>query len=190
LDKTGVTQDPKAAQSATGAPPLPTANTISAVPEKFICRKSRTTYTTPTNFTAAQMQISATPPACRIKRRFVYGLQLKSLYSGPAFHCLKAAKEDRSRVVVYAASALGVIHNLSTNDQVYFDGHTDEITCLSVDPSGTYVVSGQIGINKDVCSDLLSVCMFIFSLSHCLSLSLSLFVSLFLSVSQGKILFC
>jgi hypothetical protein len=116
-----------------------------AVPRKFICSKSRTTHLTPTSFTDKQLKLSNTLPSCNISRKFIFGLKSKDLYSGSPLHCLPPDRTNRNRVVVYSAAALGIIHDMTANTQKYFECHTDDITCLSLDPSGTYALSGQLG---------------------------------------------
>lgn len=125
-------------------------NDVAVIPTRYTCRKSRTTYFTPSNFTEETMTASASPPACKISRSFVYGLRLGELYSGQALYCLHGGgqgsrEKDAGHVIVYGASSLGVIHDLVTNTQKFFDKHDDELTCITVDPSCNYVLSGQLG---------------------------------------------
>ncbi len=47
--------------------------------------------------------------------------------------------------IVYATAGLGVVHNLSENKQLFFDAHTDDITCITVSADGTYAATGQMG---------------------------------------------
>ena len=130
----------------TGGDTLPMAVTLSDVKEKYVCSKSRTTYTKPTNFTVEDLQASAAPPSCEITRNHIFGLRVSELYSGRGLHCLREHEGDKGqRYLVYAASSLGVVHDMTSNTQKFFDGHSDEITCISVDPTSTFVVTGQLG---------------------------------------------
>jgi hypothetical protein len=136
-----------AIRDKTGGQALPNEVSLSDVKDKYLCSKSRTTYQRPTNFTVEDLQASATEPACNVTRNHVFGLRVAELYSGKALHCLQAHEGDRAqRYVVYAASSLGVVHDVTSNTQVFFDGHSDEITCISVDPTSTFVVTGQLGM--------------------------------------------
>ena len=47
--------------------------------------------------------------------------------------------------VVYAAGSLGVVHNLSENNQLFFDVHDDDVTCIAVSADGAYAATGQMG---------------------------------------------
>jgi len=125
---------------------LPNESTTLTVKDKYICSKSRTTYLTPTTFTVEDLQASACPPACKVNRSYVFGLRLADLYSGQGIHCLPPiGRGDRQRVLVYAASSMGVVHDLSSNTQIFFDKHSDELTCINIDRSGTYALTGQLG---------------------------------------------
>jgi hypothetical protein len=117
-----------------------------SIPRKFICSKSRTTYLTPTYFTRQHLRLSTTPPRQMISKKFVIGFRIRDLYSGPPLHCLPPTKRNTNHRIIYSASSLGVIHDLTSNTQTYFEGHSDEITCLDVDASGTYAITGQLGM--------------------------------------------
>ena len=51
--------------------------------------------------------------------------------------------------LVYSCAALGVVHDLKTNTQVFFDGHTDDISCIALCTppyiGGYLVATGQMG---------------------------------------------
>ena len=125
-------------------------NDVAPIPTRYTCSKSRTTYFTPSNFTEDVMKVSASNPACDITRDHVYGLRVNELYSGQALYCLHGGgqgsrEEDAGHVIVYGASSMGVVHDLVSNTQLFFDKHDDELTCITVDPSCSYVLSGQLG---------------------------------------------
>ena len=52
-------------------------------------------------------------------------------------------------LLVYSSAALGVVHDLKTNTQVFFDEHTDDISCIALCTQmyqGCYLVAtGQMG---------------------------------------------
>jgi WD40 repeat protein len=80
------------------------------------------------------------------------GNTLYALASTPASFGSSGAATARSSpdfidpaTVVYAAAGLGVVHNLATNQQLYFDGHTDDVTCITVSQDGQYAATGQMG---------------------------------------------
>ena len=50
-----------------------------------------------------------------------------------------------SSTILYASAALGVIHNLSTNKQTFFDQHTDDITAITISMDGKLAATGCCG---------------------------------------------
>jgi WD40 repeat protein len=52
---------------------------------------------------------------------------------------------DKDDCLIYSAAALGVVHDLKTNRQAFFDTHTDDISCLAVCKALRLVASGQVG---------------------------------------------
>lgn len=114
-------------------------------PRRLICSKSRTSYLTPSYFPPKLLKQSDSLPPVSVSKHYVFGFRSKELYSGSPIHCLPPIRSECNHVVIYSAASLGVIHDLTLNAQSYFEGHTDDITCLSLDRSGMYVVSGQLG---------------------------------------------
>jgi microtubule-associated protein-like 6 len=52
---------------------------------------------------------------------------------------------------VYYAAAVGIVLSPRDNKQTFFTSHDDEITCLSIDPTGQYVATGQMGKHPYLC---------------------------------------
>lgn len=59
------------------------------------------------------------------------------------------------KYVVYPLGSFVVLKNLSTEKEAFFDGHTSEISCLSVSNDGNRLASGQINLMG------VKVCVFI-----------------------------
>ena len=57
----------------------------------------------------------------------------------------RAASSSTNVSLVYASAALGVIHNLATNEQTLFAGHDDDITCIGLSNNGLLAATGQLG---------------------------------------------
>ena len=57
--------------------------------------------------------------------------------------------------VVYSAAALGVVHSLSSGEQSFFEGHTDDISCITLGAGGAgaagLVATGQVGKRPFIC---------------------------------------
>ena len=46
--------------------------------------------------------------------------------------------------IVYNAAALGIVLDIPTNTQRFFNLHTDDITALDVHPDGVMVATGEV----------------------------------------------
>lgn len=57
---------------------------------------------------------------------------------------LPSAFIDQS-ALVYTAAALGIVHDLSTNRQSFFSGHTDDVTCLTLSHCRQLAATGEAG---------------------------------------------
>jgi hypothetical protein len=56
---------------------------------------------------------------------------------------------------VYTAAAVGVVHHLATNRQSFFQGHTDDISALTVNDAGTLAASGTSQFNLASASEVI-----------------------------------
>jgi hypothetical protein len=134
---------------------------ISQVPFRFVTRRCRTTLAVPSNFNMAHLERSATMPSLGCVRDHVYGLSAgDKLYSNPPIYSAFLTNEgdisDRrvnstaSELLIYSSAALGVVYDLSTNSQRYFEGHTDDITCIAVSRDCKMIATGQMGKSPEV----------------------------------------
>ena len=54
--------------------------------------------------------------------------------------------------VIYSSAALGIVHNLITGEQNFFEGHTDDISCITLAPGSLgLVATGQVGKRPFIC---------------------------------------
>lgn len=80
------------------------------------------------------------------------------MYSGHLIHAVPSAVlgntkivgRENDNVMIYATSAIGVVHNVKTNTQSFFEGHTDDVCCISMSLDGHTVATGQVGKNPFV----------------------------------------
>ncbi len=130
------------------------------VPLRFTSRRSRTTFAVPASFDQESGQsYSSKEPAYDLDRRHVHGFNCK-LYSGNAMVALASGSSANptglrtdpdfldNSVVVYAAAALGIVHDLSTNSQNTFGGHDYDVTCIAISNCTQYVATGSSGARK------------------------------------------
>jgi WD40 repeat protein len=127
---------------------------ISDIPFRFITKKCKTSLATPTNFNLSLLRRSSQMPDFQCSRSHIFGLN-SGLYSGDMIHSLSGPASDYSRegtvdLVAYSSAAVGIVHNISDNTQRYFDGHTDDITCVCVSPNKLLAATGQIGRAPEV----------------------------------------
>ena len=55
--------------------------------------------------------------------------------------------------IIYALGSVVVIESLVDRSQVFLNGHTNTVSCLTVSPSGKYIASGQethMGFKADI----------------------------------------
>ena len=119
---------------------------IDDIPLRFTTRKSRTALATPSAFNLSTIEQSARPPPYECVKDHIFGLQC-NLHSGNALLPYPGSRGDK---VVYAAAAVGIVHDLVTGKQCFFEEHDDDITCIAVAP-GTIglAATGQLGKSVD-----------------------------------------
>ena len=114
------------------------------VPLRFLSRKSRTALTAPSNFDVNLYKRSSTAPGLFFFREFVYGMSSTNHTSNQFFAIPAASASNRSTgtTVVYASAGLGIVHDLASNSQQYFEGHNNDITCITMSSDGTLAATG------------------------------------------------
>jgi microtubule-associated protein-like 6 len=76
-------------------------------------------------------------PDVRLELEYVYGYRADSVRQNIVWI-------DKN-TIAYFAAAVGIVHNLETNTQKFFLGHSDEILCLAYHPERRLVVTGEKG---------------------------------------------
>ena len=76
-------------------------------------------------------------PNIDLELEHVYGYRANEVRSNIAW-----IDED---TIVYPAAGVGIVHNLKTNTQKFFRGHTDDIVCLAYHPARRLVATGEQG---------------------------------------------
>lgn len=130
---------------------------LNNIPKRFITRKCRTAYPTPSNFSLSTLQQSASPPSVVCRKDNVHGCNVTGLYAGSPLHRVASGRGGLG-CVVYVTAALGLVHNLDTNEQLFFEGHNDDISCVNTSTSssggeeaGEWIATGQMGKRSYVC---------------------------------------
>ncbi|GBG31008.1 Eukaryotic translation initiation factor 3 subunit K [Hondaea fermentalgiana] len=94
---------------------------------------------TPSNWNANETKRSGLLPEQTLDLEFVYGCNPRAGL---------IAKADGE--LVYAAAGLGIVYDPRKHEQRFFRGHTDDVTCIAVDPSQKYAATGCMGKNPQV----------------------------------------
>jgi WD40 repeat protein len=128
------------------------ADAIMAVPLRFISRKSKTALVCPTNFDVSLLKRSAVLPSYSTRINHVFGMSV-SITSGNMMHALPTS--GSTGALVYAAAGVGVVHDLETNTQKIYNGHYDDITCITISGDGRLAGTGCCGKKGDAERDLL-----------------------------------
>lgn len=62
------------------------------------------------------------------------------------FYVEAEAFPDTQRVA-YSAATLGIIYDMKTNEQLFYQGHSYEISCMALHPAGTMIATGDVASN-------------------------------------------
>lgn len=72
-------------------------------------------------------------------------LKLKYCHGYRCFDARQTAKYcENPRKIVFVGAALGVVQDIQTKEQGFFQMHEEDIICLAVHPNGKYAASGQM----------------------------------------------
>jgi WD40 repeat protein len=123
---------------------------ISDIPYRFVTRKCRTSLAAPSDFDMSMVDRSARLPNYDMTRQYVFGMN-SNLYSGDMLYSIPAEGPAGNSTMLYTSAAVGVMHDSVSNTQCFFDGHTDDITCISLEPFSGLVATGQTGKRPFVC---------------------------------------
>ena len=58
----------------------------------------------------------------------------------------RSAAANTNVALVYASAALGVVHDVRSNKQRLFAGHSDDISCIALSNDGTLAATGKWAI--------------------------------------------
>jgi hypothetical protein len=63
-----------------------------------------------------------------------------------------AVTDPDTQRVVYPTAALGIIYDMKTKEQSFYQGHSEEVTCLALHPNGLLVATGDSDSNIHIWS--------------------------------------
>lgn len=163
VNKFGFVKESKSTLTDTGRPvvgkgPLKQPETsalrgnleISDIPYRFVTRKCRTSLATPSDFDMNMLDRSSRAPNYDMSRHYVFGIN-SNLCSGDSIYSVPTDGPAGNSIMLYTSAAVGVMHDSVSNTQTFFDGHTDDITCITFEMSSNLVATGQTGKSPFVC---------------------------------------
>eukprot|EP00943_MAST-04B_sp_MAST-4B-sp1_P004168 g4168.t1 len=112
-----------------------------SVPLRMRYRYSRTSVQPPSGWDPVDMTRSAKAPDAELELEWIYGC------NGRVPNNLYFSARGN---LVYAVAAVVVVYNDEEKIQKHFMEHDDDITALTVDPSGTVCATGQLGMNPRI----------------------------------------
>jgi WD40 repeat protein len=118
---------------------------INTVPYRVITPKSKTALAAPSDFDPRLIDRSAYAPKVDLECSHTFGINVNLFSGDPVVYLPGSARE-----VLYASASKVVIHDLNSNSQCFFDGHSDDISCFAVSADGGLVASGQVGAQPEL----------------------------------------
>lgn len=86
-------------------------------------------------------------PDSNLTLNWAFGYRAQTNRNNTRYICSETDPNE-PEYIVYPTAALGVVYNLSTREQSFYQGHNVEVTCISLHPSGRLIATG------DVCSNI------------------------------------
>jgi microtubule-associated protein-like 6 len=113
----------------------------------------------PSNFTKPALNQNK-PPQVNLDLNYVFGYRAKDMRNNVRY--LKNGN------IVYNAAALGIVLDINTNEQKFFNLHIDDITALAVHPDEVTVATGEIGPHPAIYIWSTNTMQAMFTLKGCL----------------------
>ena len=117
---------------------------ITDIPYRYKTKQSRTSLAVPSDFDLSVVERSSRRPNYSLEKEHMFGFS-SQLMSGNALLSLN------ENILIYSSAAVCIIHNISTNEQLFLEGHTDDITCIALSSDSSFAASGQSGKSPYVC---------------------------------------
>ena len=73
------------------------------------------------------------------------GVSIEYVHGYRGYDCRNNLFFTNEGQIVYHVAAVGILMDLESRTQQHYTGHTDDILCLAMHPSGSIVATGQIG---------------------------------------------
>ena len=77
-------------------------------------------------------------PDCHIALSYAFGYRTKDMRNNLRFL-------NKPNKIVFNTAGVGIVQDISSNTQTFFDKHTDDITAFDLHKDGDTVATGEIG---------------------------------------------
>ena len=129
-------------------------NTGSTADEEFVPWKAH--IYEPTNHVRDRKKLNQGPGA-NLELGWAFGFRAQTVRNNLRYLITDADADVNS--VVYPTASLGIVYHMKSREQRFYQGHSTEITCLAVHPSGLIVATGDASSNIHLWSTQTMTCL-------------------------------
>lgn len=110
----------------------------------------------PTNYKMSRKDVDG--PDTNLELHWAFGYRAQNCRNNLRY--INADNPD-TRLLVYPAASLGVVYDMQKKSQTFYQGHSNEIVCLTIHPSGQLVATGDVAAEIHIWNALTmtAVCM-------------------------------
>ena len=81
-------------------------------------------------------------PKTNLELSWAFGCRTRNGSRNNLFYVGSETYPDTQRVA-YPAATLGIVYDMKTNEQEFYQGHSDEISCMALHPTGTIIATAD-----------------------------------------------
>ena len=81
-----------------------------------------------------------------VKGDKTFDIQLLFLYSYHGYNACNNLFYTQSNEIVFHTAALGIVYSPKTHEQRFYNGHDDDILCLTVHDDQDFIATGQVNL--------------------------------------------
>lgn len=86
-------------------------------------------------------------PKTNLELCWAFGCRTKNGSRNNLFYVGAGGTYADAQRVAYPAASLGIVYDMQTNEQVFYQGHSEEISCMALHPTGTIIATGDVASN-------------------------------------------